>query len=88
MTSTISSHGTTLSVCKPASFWLGNMILLSFEYKVLQKCCRVKTSQEHGSSFGIFFFITKRAQVPEIRITEQPICRLIVLVINFLHIFA
>ena len=41
------------------------MIPLSFlQYEVLQKCCRVKTSQDHGSSFAIFR--------SAIRIAEQP----------------
>ena len=31
-----------------------HVIPSSFQYKVLRKCCRVKTSQEHCSSFGIF----------------------------------
>ena len=36
------------------------------------KCCRIKTSQEPGSSFGIFRS-AKKAQLPEMRITKQPI---------------
>ena len=47
------------------------MIPSSFYYEVLQECCLVKTSQEHGSSLA--FFDQKKAQLPAIRITEQPI---------------
>ena len=47
------------------------MILLPFYYEVLQKCCGVKRSQEHSSSWH--FSISKKAQRPAIRITEQPI---------------
>ena len=47
------------------------MILSSFYYEVLQECCPVKTSQEHGSSLA--FFDKKKTQLPAIRITEQPI---------------
>ena len=51
-----------------------------------------QTDQEHYSSFGIFS-IRQKAQLPAIRITEQPMLgkqrvRLIVQVINFLSIFA
>ena len=48
------------------------MIPSSFYYKFLQKCCHVKTSQEHGSNFGISGS-AKKAYLPAIRITEQPI---------------
>ena len=48
------------------------MILSSFYYEVLQECCPVKTSQEHGSSLA-FFDKKKKAQLPAIRITKQPI---------------
>ena len=47
------------------------MVRSSFYYEVLQECCPVKTSQEHGSSLA--FFDKKKAQLPAIRITEQPI---------------
>ena len=43
----------------------------SFQYEVLQKCCRVKTSQQHSSSFNLAFFNQENAQLPAIRITEQ-----------------
>ena len=46
------------------------MIPSSFYYEVLLKCCRFKTSQDHCSSFG--FSIGEKAQLPAIRITEQP----------------
>ena len=36
---------------------------------ILQKCHRVKTSHQHGSSSGIFR--SGKAQLPAIRITEQ-----------------
>ena len=48
------------------------MILSSFYYEVLQECCPVKISQEHGSSLA-FFDKKKQAQLPAIRITERPI---------------
>ena len=48
------------------------MIPSSFWCEVLQKCCRVKASQEHGNSSGIFA-ISRKAQLLAIRITEQPI---------------
>ena len=48
-----------------------NVIPSSLYYEVLQKCCCVKTSQEHGSSFGIFR--STKSQLPPIRITEQRI---------------
>ena len=48
----------------------------------MPKCCRVKSSQEHGSSCGIFrsvkrlkvlaIFDLQRAQLPATSITEQP----------------
>ena len=44
-----------------------------YEPEVLQKCSRVKTSQEHGSGFGISISISKKAQLSAIRINEQPI---------------
>ena len=47
------------------------MVLSSFYYEVLQECCAVKTSQEHGSSLA--FLNKKSVQLPAIRITEQPI---------------
>jgi len=31
-----------------------NVMLSSFSYEVLQKCCGDETSREDGSSFGIF----------------------------------
>ena len=49
------------------------MIPSSFRYEVLQKCCRVKTSQEHGSSFDIFrsakrtLFWTSMNRISEIK---------------------
>ena len=49
------------------------MLPSSFYYEVFQKCSRVKTSQEHGSGFGISIWISKKAQLSAIRITEQPI---------------
>ena len=48
------------------------MIPSSFYDEVLQKCCRVKTNEERGSSFGIFRS-TKRGQLPAMRITDQPL---------------
>jgi len=48
------------------------VIPLSFLVLGLQKSCGVKTSQEHGSSFGIFP-ITTKAQLPAIRKNEQPL---------------
>jgi len=49
-----------------------NVILLSFYNEVLQKCCHIKTSQEHSSSFNIFL-IGKKSQLPAIRTAEQRI---------------
>ena len=49
------------------------MIPSSFYYEVLQKCCLVKTSQDHGSSFGIFRSAKTKAPLPATRITEKPI---------------
>ena len=43
----------------------------SFYYEVLQECRRVKTSQQHGSSFGIFRS-AKKVKLPAIKIIEEP----------------
>ena len=45
--------GTRLSARKP-SFWREKRHTVVIYYEGLQKCCRIKTGQEHGSSFGIF----------------------------------
>ena len=39
-------------------------------HKQASFCCPVKTSHHHGNSFGIFD--REKAQLPAIRITEQP----------------
>ena len=46
----------------------------SFYCEVLQKCCRVKTSEENNSILGVFRSAKIiKAQFPAIRITEQGI---------------
>ena len=47
-------HRTTVSTCKPVSFWDEKRDTVVIYYEVLQKCPRVKTSHKHRSSFGIF----------------------------------
>ena len=49
------------------------MIPSPFYYEVLQKRFRVKTSQVHGCSFGIFLSAKKARWLPSIKISEQPI---------------
>ena len=49
------------------------MIPSPFYHEVLQKRCRVKTSQVHGCSFGIFQSTKKGQWLPAIKITEEPI---------------
>ena len=56
-----------MSARKPASFWQEKRNTVV----ILQKYCRPKTRRQHGSSFGIFR-LGKAAQVPAIRIIEQP----------------
>ena len=47
------------------------MVPSSFYYELLQECCPVKTSQ---NTVAVWYFSKKKkAQLPAIRITEQPI---------------
>ena len=43
-----------MSARKPVSFWREKRDTVVILYEALQKCCHVKTSQENGSSFGLF----------------------------------
>ena len=49
------------------------MIPSLFLWGVLQKFCLVQTSQKHGIKQFWHSSISKRVQLPAIRITEQPI---------------
>ena len=70
------THRTTVRVRKSASFWRekrDTVIILVRGFAKKFKCRCVKTSQQHGSSFGIFF-ISKKTKLPATRIViEQPI---------------
>ena len=57
------SHRTTVDACKPASLWQGK------HHPKIPKCCLVKTSEELGCTFTV----NKNAQLPAIRISEQPL---------------
>ena len=57
------SHRTTVDACKPASLWQGK------HQSKMPKCCLVKTSEELGCTFTV----NKNAQLPAIRISEQPL---------------
>ena len=54
-----------MSTLKPASFWSGKRDTIVIFVRGFAKRRRVKTSQQHGSS--------KKAHLPAIRITEQPV---------------
>jgi len=48
------SHRTTVSTPKLASFWQEKHGMAIILVQGFAKRCLVKTSQEHGTSFGIF----------------------------------
>ena len=64
-----------MSARKQRHFGEKNVIPPPFYYEVLQKRCRVKTSQVHGCSFGFFLSAQEAQWLPATKITEQPILR-------------
>ena len=71
-TSTRFSHSTTLSARKPASFWWEKRDTVVILVRGFAKMLSCQNKSRTRSQFW-HFLISKKAQVPTMRITEQPI---------------
>ena len=66
------SHRTTLSACKPASFWrekCDTIVILEQGFAKILSCQNKSRTQQQFWHFSI----SKKAQLPATSITEQPI---------------
>ena len=71
-TSTRFSHRTTLSACKRGSFWREKRDTVVILARCFAKTVDVTKQVQSGLAVGIFLS-SRKAQLPDMRITEQPI---------------